>query len=205
MSTPRIAPRVVVLPWAPQLPSSYEAPAGPGAAALAPASASARPQLRYGAPVSELPPELRALGLPYAPPPSLPDSDRAPATRDELMRAAVALDVLGTDLGRIAATPSVLHALTGALARTGRLAGLDAAALAELLSFADGPAGVDRALVSRELAACTAAARGAGEPTPSTPESVAAAVAHVVGAARIAVRDATLLVQTGPLVEYRGV
>ena len=159
----------------------------------------------------QLPPELRRLGLPISPAPSIPEEDRSPPSVQELenlIAAAVALDVLGTDLALLEEGSAVLHDLTASLLKVGALGGIDAGALQRLLHFAAGASGSGRATVSLRLAQ---ALSGEAEidpesepnpPPPSSPTSVLQAIERIIRAAHLIVEHATLALQTQEEVRY---
>lgn len=129
----------------------------------------------------------------YRPLPVVPESDRRPLDREALMRLAIALDVLSMLTQELAAHPEILQRLSEKLADVGRLGGTDDDGLRELVEHAHSAHAAARAVLSQELSA-----GNDGEPQLATATGVARALRAIEAAARLVVKDATLLLSAHP-------
>lgn len=120
---------------------------------------------------------------PFQPTPTLAPADRVAYDSEDLLNAAVALDILASQLDKVQASPTILYELTQTLLEIGELnATADPQALQEC---AASNIGNDRFILSGRLSRLT----------PSTPHNVAQALLSLEAARRILVRESRLLLE----------
>lgn len=134
-------------------------------------------------------------------PPSLPEADRPPLDEEDLVSAAVVLDVLATRTRALAAAPTLLAEVGVTLAEVGALAGMDAERLAALLAHAAGATGAGRESVCRRLRWL---ASPAGAETTDA-RAVASALRRIERGAALVLREARLVLEASTAPDFRQV
>ncbi len=202
----------IAMAWLTRLPSHADAPTT-GRQTEAPKVTSAN----RGAPSHELSHPERAMRGPLGPSgtpqtasaqtaPEIDEEDRLVLDPEALVRAAIVLDVLATKTGELQTSPSILDDLSGCLVQVARACKLPDAGTKELIDSLRGPRGDHRELLSRAIHASQfAPTTESGEENKIEPADVMLAMTHIATLTRVAIREASLILDPGPLVDYRKV
>ncbi|MEE8410368.1 MAG: hypothetical protein V3T05_12230, partial [Myxococcota bacterium] len=160
-----------------------------------------------------LEPQLRAVGLPYEPHPSIPPEDRRTTPSSGYVSLAVALDIMCTLTRKLESKRTVLSELATVLLHVGKLAGIESTAVERLLEHAESVTGRNRALLTYRLAMnmqgatvqASESERGTTQVAqlrPSTPKTVATALRRIERAADRTIKEACLRLEAHESVEY---
>ena len=138
--------------------------------------------------------------------PEVDEDDRILLDSEALVGAAVVLDVLTTQTQTIEANDSILDSLSAALLEVAAQFDYAPESTEELLNSLRGAPGSQRELISRAIELSHYANASEANPTAALqPKDVKQALEHIETLAQASIREATLIVDPGPLVDYRKV
>ena len=163
----------------------------------APSRQSQRPPLHPPSPVNQ---------LSDCDPPEIDETDRTMLDTESLVRAAMVLDILATKTTSLTSGPAILDELSGSLIEVAHACKLTDQSAEELMTVLRGADGAHRELLSRSI---QSSQNGISEQSElesrCAPDDVARALEQIATLTRVAIREATLVLDSESLVDYRKV